>query len=78
MTVILLFLINPNIRLSDLSGDVNQPEVWLPKCITTSWLVSFMDYDLGYFDLETRVLEPEAAGATIGSRAGSRMRSMVF
>jgi len=22
------------------------------------WLVSFMDYDLGYFDLETRVLDP--------------------
>jgi putative transposase len=22
------------------------------------WLVSFMDYDLGYFDMETRVLEP--------------------
>src|SRR5262245_53581662 len=22
------------------------------------WRVSFMDYDLGYFDLETRVLEP--------------------
>ena len=22
------------------------------------WLVCFMDYDLGYFDLETRVLEP--------------------
>jgi putative transposase len=22
------------------------------------WLVNFMDYDLGYFDLETRVLEP--------------------
>ncbi len=22
------------------------------------WLVSFMDYDLGYFDLETRALEP--------------------
>jgi hypothetical protein len=22
------------------------------------WLVSFMDYDLGYFDLETRMLEP--------------------
>ncbi|HLK31899.1 MAG TPA: hypothetical protein VKT29_02350 [Terriglobales bacterium] len=22
------------------------------------WLVSFMDYDPGYFDLETRVLEP--------------------
>ena len=24
------------------------------------WLVSFMDYDLGYFDLEARVLEPLA------------------
>ena len=22
------------------------------------WLVSFVDYDLGYFDLETRELEP--------------------
>ena len=22
------------------------------------WLVSFMQYDLGYFDLETRVWEP--------------------
>jgi putative transposase len=22
------------------------------------WLVGFMDYDLGYFDLDTRVLEP--------------------
>jgi hypothetical protein len=22
------------------------------------WLVSFMYYDLGYFDLKTRVLEP--------------------
>jgi putative transposase len=22
------------------------------------WLVSFMDYDLGYFDLDARVLEP--------------------
>ena len=26
------------------------------------WLVSFMDYDLGYFDLETRVLEPHRTG----------------
>jgi len=24
------------------------------------WLVSFMDYDLGYFHLETRLLEPLA------------------
>ena len=23
-----------------------------------TWLVSFMDYDLGYFDLDARVLEP--------------------
>jgi hypothetical protein len=22
------------------------------------WLVSFLDYDLGYFDLDRRVLEP--------------------
>ena len=22
------------------------------------WIVSFMEYDLGYFDLETRMLEP--------------------
>jgi putative transposase len=22
------------------------------------WIASFMDYDLGYFDLDTRVLEP--------------------
>jgi putative transposase len=22
------------------------------------WLVTFMDYDLGYFDLDNRVLEP--------------------
>ena len=27
-------------------------------CHDDIWLVSFMDYDLGYFDLETRVLEP--------------------
>jgi hypothetical protein len=25
------------------------------------WLVSFMDYDLVYFDLETRVLDPRQA-----------------
>ena len=28
------------------------------KFTTHIWLVSFMDYDLGYFDLENRVLEP--------------------
>jgi hypothetical protein len=26
--------------------------------VSDLWLVSFMDYDLGYFDLETRALEP--------------------
>jgi hypothetical protein len=46
--------------LSDLYGshslvNVNKDAaVGHPKSI----LVSFMDYDLGYFDLETRVLEP--------------------
>jgi hypothetical protein len=29
-----------------------------PKDHDDIWLVSFMDCDLGYFDLETRVLEP--------------------
>jgi hypothetical protein len=29
-----------------------------PKRMRPQWIVSFMDYDLGYFDLETRVLEP--------------------
>ncbi len=28
------------------------------KEIHDIWLVSFMDDDLGYFDLQTRVLEP--------------------
>jgi putative transposase len=38
------------------------------------WLVSFMDYDLGYFDLETRVLEPMEnpfGPSTLPSWAGS-------
>jgi hypothetical protein len=35
------------------TGDPNAREVH-----DDIWLVSFMDYDLGYFDLETRVLEP--------------------
>jgi hypothetical protein len=32
------------------------------------WLVRFMDYDLGYFDLETRVLEPLEKGVGISRR----------
>jgi putative transposase len=31
--------------------------VGIKKVHDDIWLVSFMDYDLGYFDLETRVLE---------------------
>jgi len=34
------------------------PDKCAPGSRTKIWLVSFMDYDLGYFDLETRVLEP--------------------
>jgi hypothetical protein len=33
------------------------PSVFI-RAQTAHWLVSFMDYDVGYFDLETRVLEP--------------------
>jgi hypothetical protein len=32
--------------------------VGIKKVHDDIWLVGFMDYDLGYFDLETRVLEP--------------------
>src|SRR6202166_2250535 len=37
------------------------------------WLVSFMDYDLGYFDLDTRVLEPieNPFGETVTYVAGT-------
>jgi hypothetical protein len=40
------------------------------------WLVSSMDYDLGYFDLETRVLEPleNPFGPKVNS-AGTRERT---
>jgi hypothetical protein len=34
------------------------------------WLVSFMDYDLGHFDLETRVFEP------LDNPFGSRLSPM--
>ncbi len=34
---------------------VSDPTVFAGQAVG---LVSFMDYDLGYFDLETRVLEP--------------------
>jgi hypothetical protein len=50
------------------------------------WLVSFMDYGLGYFDLETRVLEPlenpfgpkvlpiaHPSGETVGNRYTCRL-----
>ena len=35
-----------------------RPWAWKKEIHDDIWLVSFMDYDLGYFDLETRVLEP--------------------
>jgi len=34
------------------------------------WLVSFVDYDLGHFDLETRALEP------LDNPFGSRLLTM--
>jgi hypothetical protein len=41
------------------------------------WLVSFMDYDLGYFDLETRELEPldNPFGPRLRNRAKCGKRS---
>ena len=36
------------------------PPVGIKGVHADIWLVSFMDYDLGYFDLDTRVLEPLA------------------
>jgi hypothetical protein len=33
-------------------------ESWTGTEWSTIWLVSFWDYDLGYFDLKTRVPEP--------------------
>jgi hypothetical protein len=35
-----------------------EPSTPLPTNVDDIWLVSFMNYDLGYFDLETGVLEP--------------------
>ena len=32
--------------------------VGIKEALVDVWLVTFMDYDLGYFDLEKRVLEP--------------------
>jgi hypothetical protein len=34
-----------------------RPQTETPAAIE-HWASEFMDYDLGYFDLETRVLEP--------------------
>jgi hypothetical protein len=38
--------------------DQTETPVGIKEVHDDIWLVSFMDYDLGYFDLETRVLEP--------------------
>jgi putative transposase len=37
---------------------IPRPALFNTKVRQSISLVSFMDYDLGYFDLETRVLEP--------------------
>jgi putative transposase len=42
------------------------------------WLVSFMDYDLRYFDLETRVLEPLANPFSPKVFAASGGRSVTY
>jgi len=39
-------------------GDAGAVAVGIEEVHDDIWLVTFMDYDLGYFDLETRVLEP--------------------
>ena len=45
-------------RLSSVGLDVSVEIVDKTASSHDIWLVSFMEYDLGYFDLETRVLEP--------------------
>jgi hypothetical protein len=39
-------------------GHLRTQAVGIKEVHDDIWLVSFLDYDLGYFDLETRVLEP--------------------
>ena len=54
--------IGPRSGLSNLFGpSSNQAPgqaVGIKEVNDDIWLVTFLDYDLGYFDLETRVLEP--------------------
>jgi hypothetical protein len=46
-------------RASSLSGNcfISGPAALIKEVHDAIWLVSLMDYALGYFDLETRVLE---------------------
>ena len=48
---------HPAIAISDSTVFAGQA-VGIKEVHDDIWLVSFMDYDLGYFDLETRMLEP--------------------
>jgi putative transposase len=48
------FFIPANIARQVFAGQA----VGIKEVYDDIWLVTFMDYDLGYFDLETRVLEP--------------------
>jgi putative transposase len=62
--------------LGGMSGVLNFSEVFAGQAVGIKevhdniWLVSFMDYDLGYFDLETRVLEP------LGNPSGPKVLPM--
>jgi putative transposase len=44
-------------KKSNLSSVFAGQAVGIKEVHDEIWLVSFMDYDLGYFDLDTRVLE---------------------
>jgi hypothetical protein len=53
-----------NDLVRQICGTINFSQVFAGQTVDIKevqndiWLVSFMDYDLGYFNLETRVLEP--------------------
>jgi hypothetical protein len=54
MVATLMAWVKATIAREVLAGEV----VGIKDVHDHTWLVSFMDYDLRYFDLETRVLEP--------------------
>ena len=42
----------------NLSRAFSGQDVGIKKVVEGIWLITFMDYDLGYFDLETKKIEP--------------------